>query len=95
MLETAASAAGECLVDLNTREGDWFLDGLRMTSALIAEMVSVISTVGNSDDVQGKNGQRIRIFVIDCLDEFDANSFFYSILFVVYMHIYIYIYYIH
>ncbi|KZC05708.1 Serine/threonine-protein kinase SMG1 [Dufourea novaeangliae] len=42
MMEGAAKCAGDCLVDLTSREGDWFLDEMRLMSSLIAELVSLI-----------------------------------------------------
>ena len=41
-MEGAAKCAGDCLVDLTSREGDWFLDEMRLMSSLIAELVSLI-----------------------------------------------------
>ncbi|OXU25637.1 hypothetical protein TSAR_001094 [Trichomalopsis sarcophagae] len=51
MMEGAAKCAGDCLVDLTSREGDWFLDEMRLMSSLIAEMISLIpeSHKSNSD----------------------------------------------
>lgn len=42
MMEGAAKCAGDCLVDLTSREGDWFLDEMRSMSSLIAELVTLI-----------------------------------------------------
>lgn len=42
IMEGAAKCAGDCLVDLTSREGDWFLDEMRLMSSLIAELVSLI-----------------------------------------------------
>ncbi|XP_015127883.1 serine/threonine-protein kinase SMG1 [Diachasma alloeum] len=42
IMEGAAKCAGECLVDLTSREGDWFLDEMRLMSSLIVELVSLI-----------------------------------------------------
>ncbi|XP_043258587.1 serine/threonine-protein kinase SMG1 isoform X3 [Colletes gigas] len=42
MMEGAAKCAGDCLVDLTSREGDWFLDEMRLMSSLIAELISLI-----------------------------------------------------
>ncbi|XP_011689275.1 PREDICTED: serine/threonine-protein kinase SMG1 [Wasmannia auropunctata] len=42
MMEGAAKCAGDCLVDLTSREGDWFLDEMRLMSSLIAELVTLI-----------------------------------------------------
>ncbi|XP_057324226.1 serine/threonine-protein kinase SMG1 isoform X1 [Microplitis mediator] len=42
MMEGAAKCAGECLVDLTLREGEWFLDEMRLMSSLIVELTSLI-----------------------------------------------------
>ena len=42
MMEGAAKCASDCLVDLTSREGDWFLDEMRLMSSLIAELVTLI-----------------------------------------------------
>ncbi|XP_012271718.1 serine/threonine-protein kinase SMG1 isoform X2 [Orussus abietinus] len=45
MMEGAAKCAGECLVDLTSREGDWFLDEMRLMSSLIAELATLVPEV--------------------------------------------------
>ncbi|KAG5310746.1 SMG1 kinase, partial [Acromyrmex insinuator] len=42
MMEGAAKCAGDCLVDLTSREGDWFLDDMRLVSSLIVEFIALI-----------------------------------------------------
>ncbi|XP_043280213.1 serine/threonine-protein kinase SMG1 isoform X1 [Venturia canescens] len=42
MMEGAAKCAGECLVDLTSREGDWFLDEMRLMSSLIVQLASLV-----------------------------------------------------
>ncbi|XP_063980993.1 serine/threonine-protein kinase SMG1 [Diachasmimorpha longicaudata] len=42
IMEGAAKCAGECLADLTSREGDWFLDEMRLMSSLIVELVSLL-----------------------------------------------------
>ncbi|KYM96819.1 Serine/threonine-protein kinase SMG1 [Cyphomyrmex costatus] len=42
MMEGAAKCAGDCLVDLTSREGDWFLDDMRLVSSLIVEFITLI-----------------------------------------------------
>ena len=42
MMEGAAKCAGECLVDLTSREGDWFLDEMRLMASLVSELASLV-----------------------------------------------------
>jgi PI-3-kinase-related kinase SMG-1 len=42
MMEGAAKCAGDCLVDLTSRDGDWFLDEMRLMFSLISEMMTLI-----------------------------------------------------
>ncbi|KYN40743.1 Serine/threonine-protein kinase SMG1 [Trachymyrmex septentrionalis] len=52
MMEGAAKCAGDCLVDLTSREGDWFLDDMRLVSSLIVEFITLIPEshkVNNTD----------------------------------------------
>ncbi|XP_066595255.1 serine/threonine-protein kinase SMG1 isoform X2 [Prorops nasuta] len=42
MMEGAAKCAGDCLVDLTSREGDWFLNEMRLMSSIIAELTNLI-----------------------------------------------------
>ena len=44
VMETAASAAGDRLMDLTSREGDWFLDELHSMSGNIHQLLQVIIT---------------------------------------------------
>ena len=53
MMECAAKCASDCLVDLTSREGDWFLDEMRLMSSLIAELVTLIpETHKTNNDLQ-------------------------------------------
>ncbi|XP_011302537.1 serine/threonine-protein kinase SMG1 isoform X2 [Fopius arisanus] len=50
IMEGAAKCAGECLVDLTSREGDWFLDEMRLMSSLIVELVTIIPLSTTDED---------------------------------------------
>lgn len=41
-METAAASAGDYLVDLTSRDGDWFLDEMHLMSSLVTELSSLI-----------------------------------------------------
>lgn len=57
MMEGAAKCAGECLVDLTSREGDWFLDEMRLMSSLVVQLASLLpeasceKNIGESADI--------------------------------------------
>lgn len=42
MLETGAQSAGDCLVDLTSREGQWFLDDMNALSVQTMELLSLL-----------------------------------------------------
>ncbi|XP_047110312.1 serine/threonine-protein kinase SMG1 [Schistocerca piceifrons] len=42
MMEAAAASAGDCLVDLTSRDGDWFLDEMYLVSSLVTELTAVL-----------------------------------------------------
>lgn len=42
MLEKSAQSAGDCLVDLTSREGEWFLDDMSSLSAQAVELLSLL-----------------------------------------------------
>lgn len=42
MLENGAQSAGDCLVDLTSREGEWFLDGMSTLSMQSVELLSLL-----------------------------------------------------
>ncbi|XP_076649018.1 serine/threonine-protein kinase Smg1 isoform X2 [Halictus rubicundus] len=62
MMEVAAKCAGDCLVDLTSREGDWFLDEMRLMSSLISELVTLIPECHKANN----NDPRISL-VLKCL----------------------------
>lgn len=66
MMEGAAKCAGDCLVDLTSREGDWFLDEMRLMSSLISEFVSLIPESHKSG-----NDSQISL-VMKCLKNADS-----------------------
>ena len=43
IMESAAAAAGDRLMDLTSRDGDWFLDELCSMSANINQMITLIA----------------------------------------------------
>lgn len=65
MMEGAAKCASDCLVDLTSREGDWFLDEMRLMSSLIAELVTLIP-----DNHKSNNDVKIPL-VLKCLKNAD------------------------
>ncbi|XP_044575793.1 serine/threonine-protein kinase SMG1 isoform X2 [Cotesia glomerata] len=69
MMEGAAKCAGECLVDLTLREGEWFLDEMRFMSSLIVELTCLIpidlQTNDSDDNLLIKR-------TLDCLKSADA-----------------------
>lgn len=48
MLETSAQSAGECLVDLMSLEGEWFLEDMNVISFLVTELTSFIPAIHDS-----------------------------------------------
>ncbi|CAK1585847.1 unnamed protein product [Parnassius mnemosyne] len=42
MLENGAQSAGDCLVDLTSREGEWFLDDMNALSMQVVELLSLL-----------------------------------------------------
>lgn len=42
MMEAASASAGECLVDLTSREGEWFLDDMCLISGMMTRISSLI-----------------------------------------------------
>ncbi|XP_063243710.1 serine/threonine-protein kinase SMG1 isoform X2 [Bacillus rossius redtenbacheri] len=42
LMESAAASAGDCLVDLTSREGDWFLDEMHLVCSLELELFSLL-----------------------------------------------------
>ncbi|XP_011150895.1 serine/threonine-protein kinase SMG1 [Harpegnathos saltator] len=66
MMEGAAKCAGDCLVDLTSREGDWFLDEMRLMSSLIAELVTLIP-----ENHKTNNDPKISL-ILKCLKSADS-----------------------
>lgn len=66
MMEGAAKCAGDCLVDLTSREGDWFLDEMRLMSSLITEFISLIP-----ENHKSSNDPQICL-VMKCLKNADS-----------------------
>lgn len=66
MMEGAAKCAGDCLVDLTSREGDWFLDEMRLMSSLIAELVTLIP-----ENHKTNNDPKI-VLILKCLKSADC-----------------------
>lgn len=66
MMEGAAKCAGECLVDLTSREGDWFLDEMRLISSLIAELITLIPETHKTN-----NDPKISL-ILKCLKSADC-----------------------
>lgn len=66
MMEGAAKCAGDCLVDLTSREGDWFLDEMCLMSSLVAELVTSIP-----DNHKSNNDPKIPL-VLKCLKSADS-----------------------
>nr|CAD7257208.1 unnamed protein product [Timema shepardi] len=54
MMEAAAASAGDCLVDLTSRDGDWFLDEMYLASSLVTELSNLLP-LQNQFDVLGSN----------------------------------------
>lgn len=55
MMEGAAKCAGECLVDLTSREGDWFLDEMRLMSSLIVQLASLVPPIFEIGSIERNN----------------------------------------
>lgn len=68
-MEAAAASAGDYLVDLTSRDGDWFLDEMHLMSSLVTELSSLIPIQHNSSSKSEDN--RIPI-VLNCLK--NANN---------------------
>ncbi|KAG7209878.1 hypothetical protein KM043_011480 [Ampulex compressa] len=66
MMEGAAKCAGDCLVDLTSREGDWFLDEMRLMSSLISELVTLIP-----ENHKSNNDPKISL-ILKCLKGSDC-----------------------
>ncbi|XP_046606357.1 serine/threonine-protein kinase SMG1 isoform X1 [Neodiprion virginianus] len=66
MMEGAAKCAGDCLVDLTSREGDWFLDEMCLMSSLVAELVTLIP-----DSHKSNNDPKIPL-ILKCLQSADS-----------------------
>ncbi|KAL6442065.1 hypothetical protein ACFW04_002410 [Cataglyphis niger] len=66
MMEGAAKCAGDCLVDLTSREGDWFLDEMRLMSSLIAELITLIP-----ENHKTNNDPKISL-ILKCLKSADC-----------------------
>lgn len=47
-MEAAAASAGDYLVDLTSREGDWFLDEMHLMSSLVTELTNFIPPIRSS-----------------------------------------------
>lgn len=63
MLESGALSAGDCLVDLTSRDGEWFFDDMSIISSLITEFIAFIPLHHNAST---KNDDRIPL-ALDCL----------------------------
>jgi len=66
MMENAAKCAADCLVDLTSREGDWFLDEMRLMSSLIAELITLIP-----ENHKTNNDPKISL-ILKCLKSADC-----------------------
>lgn len=66
VMEGAAKCAGDCLVDLTSREGDWFLDEMRLMSSLIAELITLIP-----ENHKTNNDPKISL-ILKCLKSADC-----------------------
>lgn len=63
-METAAASAGDYLVDLTSRDGDWFLDEMHLMSSLVTELSNLIPAQHGSSP----KGEDSRIpVVLNCL----------------------------
>lgn len=69
MMEGAAKCAGECLVDLTSREGDWFLDEMRLMSSLIVEFTNLVPIDIRAIETQN---ELLITRAFDCLKGADA-----------------------
>lgn len=59
------SGAGDCLVDLTSREGDWFLDEMYLVSTLVTELSSLLPSHHQLDSLAGAD-TRVEL-VLQCL----------------------------
>lgn len=50
MLENGAQSAGDCLVDLTSRDGEWFLDDMSSLSTQAVELLSLLPLHSASDE---------------------------------------------
>ncbi|XP_058794779.1 serine/threonine-protein kinase SMG1 [Phymastichus coffea] len=71
MMEGAAKCAGDCLVDLTSRDGDWFLDEMRLMSSLIVELLSLLPSLLPTDDGHECADPNVRL-VVRCLRSADS-----------------------
>lgn len=63
-MEAAAASAGDYLVDLTSRDGDWFLDEMHLMNSLVTELSSMIPLQHNSS--QKTDDSRIPV-ILNCL----------------------------
>ncbi|KAK0173761.1 hypothetical protein PV328_006909 [Microctonus aethiopoides] len=71
MMEGAAKCADECLVDLTSRDGDWFLDEMRLMTSLIVEFTSFIPI--DLQAISNESPDEILISrALDCLKSADT-----------------------
>jgi PI-3-kinase-related kinase SMG-1 len=59
------SGAGDCLVDLTSRDGDWFLDEMYLVSTLVIELASLLPSHHQLDSNTGAD-TRVEL-VLQCL----------------------------
>lgn len=71
MMEGAAKCAGDCLVDLTSRDGDWFLDEMRLASSLIVELLSLLPSVSDTHKPNSSADPNVAL-VIKCLKGADS-----------------------
>ncbi|XP_035223113.1 serine/threonine-protein kinase SMG1-like [Stegodyphus dumicola] len=76
MMETAAGASGDRLVDLTSWNGDWFLDEIYSTCANIAQYVQLLldsHVVENVELKAGLQGVKLAHFVFNALEDLSLH----------------------
>ncbi|GLH00101.1 Serine/threonine-protein kinase ATR [Gryllus bimaculatus] len=73
MMEAAAASAGDCLVDLTSRDGEWFLDEMHFVSTLVSEFSSILPYQRNPASPEADEIPSLRL-ALQCL--YSANVIF-------------------
>ncbi|XP_072947723.1 serine/threonine-protein kinase SMG1 [Epargyreus clarus] len=80
MLETGAQSAGDCLVDLTSMEGEWFLDDMSALSIQAVELLSLLPLQSAGDDSIPMSVECVRISNLLLADLVQLNYNFSAII---------------